>query len=74
MPTTIAPATPEEVAVWVKQAKNGEELAFAMLMERYREGIVALLQKRLSNSADIEDITQQTFAKAFEKIATYSPQ
>ncbi|GHT74376.1 DNA-directed RNA polymerase sigma-70 factor [Bacteroidia bacterium] len=74
MPTTIAPATPEEVVMWVKKAKNGDERAFAMLMERYREGIVALLQKRLSNSADIEDITQQTFAKAFEKIATYSPQ
>jgi RNA polymerase sigma-70 factor (ECF subfamily) len=74
MPTTIAPATPEEVAVWVKQAKQGDERAFAMLMERYRAGVVALLQKRLSNFADIEDITQQTFEKAFEKIATYSPQ
>jgi RNA polymerase sigma-70 factor (ECF subfamily) len=70
----VAKATQAQIMEWSKQAATGDKQAFGALMERYRGSIVAFLQKRTNNLNLVEDITQITFEKAFEKIATYSPQ
>jgi RNA polymerase sigma-70 factor (ECF subfamily) len=67
-------ATQAQITEWSSRAAMGDKQAFGALMERYRGSIIAYLQERTGNPSDVEDITQITFAKAFEKIATYSPQ
>ncbi|MDR1416449.1 MAG: sigma-70 family RNA polymerase sigma factor [Prevotellaceae bacterium] len=56
----------------IEQARKGDRHAFSMLIERYYEGVLHLLKQRLGNVADAEDLAQQTFAKAFENIGSYS--
>jgi len=58
----------------VEEAKNGSEKAFASLMNRYRDPIYFMLFKMVNNSTDAEDLTIETFAKAFQYLDSYTPQ
>ncbi|MDR3366018.1 MAG: sigma-70 family RNA polymerase sigma factor [Prevotellaceae bacterium] len=56
----------------IEKARRGDVNAFNVLVDRYYEGVLLRLKQRLGNVADAEDIAQQTFAKAFENINSYS--
>lgn len=56
----------------IEQACRGDMNAFNTLIERYYEGVLHLLKQRVGNITDAEDLAQQTFAKAFENIGSYS--
>lgn len=57
----------------VKQAKLGNEKAFATLMNRYRDSIYYLLLKMVNNPSDAEDLTIEAFGKAFRNLDLYTP-
>lgn len=57
----------------VKQAKNGEQKAFTELMQRYRKPIRHMMYRMIKNREDADDLTQEAFTKAFNKIETYNP-
>lgn len=57
----------------VKQARNGNEKAFATLLHRYRDSIYFLLLKMVNNASDAEDLTIEAFGKAFRSLDTYTP-
>jgi RNA polymerase sigma-70 factor (ECF subfamily) len=57
-----APAGDEAL---VLAAKNGNEQAFEILVERYRRRIFAVALRLIRVQEDAEDITQQSFQKAF---------
>ena len=57
----------------VEEAKQGNEKAFASLMNRYRDSIYFMLLKMVNNPADAEDLTIEAFGKAFRNIETYTP-
>lgn len=57
----------------VNQAKNGDEKAFASLMNRYRDSIYYMLLKMVSNPYDAEDLTIEAFGKAFRNLESYTP-
>ena len=57
----------------VKEAKKGNEKAFASLMNRYRDSIYYLLLKMVNNPSDAEDLTIEAFGKAFRNIDSYTP-
>jgi RNA polymerase sigma-70 factor (ECF subfamily) len=57
----------------VEDAKQGNEKAFASLMNRYRDSIYFMLLKMVNNPADAEDLTIEAFGKAFRNIETYTP-
>jgi RNA polymerase sigma-70 factor (ECF subfamily) len=59
--------------VLVERAKQGNQAAFATLMERYRESIYFMMLKMVKNSDDAEDLTIEAFGKAFNRIDQYSP-
>ncbi|MFN5735196.1 MAG: RNA polymerase sigma factor [Flavobacteriales bacterium] len=59
--------------VLVEQAKQGDQSAFASLMDRYRESIYFMMLKMVKNSDDAEDLTIEAFGKAFNRIDQYSP-
>lgn len=58
----------------VEEAKNGSEMAFTSLMNRYRDPIYYMIFKMVNNSTDAEDITIETFGKAFHNLNSYTPQ
>lgn len=59
--------------VLVEQARNGNEKAFATLLNRYRDSIYFMLLKMVNNSSDAEDLTIEAFGKAFRSLESYTP-
>ncbi len=59
---------------WVCQAvEHNDQMAYAALMERYRESIYHTMYKMVHNKDDAEDLTIEAFAKAFRKLDSYTP-
>ena len=59
--------------ILVEQARNGNEKAFAALLNRYRDSIYYILLKMVNNASDAEDLTIEAFGKAFRSIESYTP-
>ncbi|MGD0582488.1 MAG: sigma-70 family RNA polymerase sigma factor [Bacteroidales bacterium] len=59
--------------ILVEQARNGNEKAFASLLNRYRDSIYFMLLKMVNNASDAEDLTIEAFGKAFRNIESYTP-
>lgn len=57
----------------VEKARNGSELAFAGLMNRYRDSIYYMLLKMVNNPSDAEDLTIEAFGKAFRNLDSFTP-
>jgi RNA polymerase sigma-70 factor (ECF subfamily) len=57
----------------VEQAIEGDQKAYAELMERYRDAIYFMLLKMVNNKSDAEDLTIEAFGKAFKSIKQYTP-
>jgi RNA polymerase sigma factor (sigma-70 family) len=66
--------TAKQDLVLVDRAKNGDESAFAQLLQRYRDTIFFMLLKKVSNEIDAEDLTIEAFGKAFNNLHQYTPQ
>lgn len=48
--------------------KEGDEQAFAMLMDRYKRPVYHMILKMVRNVDDAEDLTIEAFAKAFKNL------
>ncbi len=59
--------------ILVHKAREGNEKAFASLMNRYRDSIYFMLLKMVNNSADAEDLTIEAFGKAFRNLESFTP-
>jgi len=55
----------------IEKAKNGSQIAFSTLLDTFWNDVYGFQLKRTENENDAEDITIQTFSKAFDKISTY---
>jgi RNA polymerase sigma factor (sigma-70 family) len=58
---------------FVRAALEGEEMAFARLVARYKDTIYFMLLKMVNNKSDAEDLTLEAFGKAFKNLHQYSP-
>ena len=58
----------------IVKAQQGDQVAFTFLLNFYWNEVYGFMLKRTENETDTEDITIETFAKAFDKIATYNPE
>ncbi len=63
-----------EIKPYIENAKKGDQVAFTYLLDRYWNEVYGFMLKRTENETDSEDITIETFSKAFDKIATYNPE
>jgi len=57
----------------VQQAIGGDQKAYGALMARYRDSIFFMLLKMVNNKEDANDLTIETFAKAFRNLEKYQP-
>ncbi|KJD35793.1 RNA polymerase sigma-70 factor [Tamlana sedimentorum] len=60
-----------EIEQAIKQAKINNQKAFNFLLDSFWDDVYGFQLKRTQNENDAEDITIQTFSKAFDKIETY---
>lgn len=63
-----------EIKTRIEKAKNGDQIAFTYLLDHFWNEVYGFMLKRTENETDAEDITIETFAKAFDKISTYNPE
>ncbi len=63
-----------EIKENIERAKKGDQVAFTFLLDFYWSEVYSFMLKRTENETDAEDITIETFSKAFDKIATYNPE
>lgn len=61
-----------EIEDAIKKAKKNDQIAFNFLLDTFWNDVYAFQLKRTQNENDAEDITIQTFSKAFDKIDTYN--
>lgn len=61
-----------EIKPFIEKAKLGDQIAFTYLLDHYWNEVYGFMLKRTENETVAEDISIETFAKAFDKIATYN--
>ncbi|HSD13902.1 MAG TPA: sigma-70 family RNA polymerase sigma factor [Flavobacterium sp.] len=66
--------TSEIIQKNIEKAKMGDQVAFTFLLDFFWNEVYGFMLKRTENETDTEDITIETFAKAFDKISTYNPE
>jgi RNA polymerase sigma factor (sigma-70 family) len=52
---------------------DGDQKAYAELMDRYRDAVYFMLLKMVNNKDDAEDLTIEAFGKAFNRLTQYTP-
>lgn len=62
----------EKLIEEIKKAKNNEQIAFSFLLNTFWKYVYDFQLKKVDNDNDAEDITVQTFSKAFDKISTFN--
>jgi RNA polymerase sigma factor (sigma-70 family) len=60
-----------EINEAIKRAKENDQKAFNFLLDSFWEDVYGFQLKRIQNENDAEDITIQTFSKAFDRIETF---
>lgn len=60
-----------EIEKAIEKAKMNDQMAFNYLLDTFWNDVYGFQLKRTENENDAEDITIQTFSKAFDKISTY---
>lgn len=58
----------------VLRAREGDSAALEELFLRYRQPVFRLVYRSVRNADDAEDITQEVFIKAFERLHTFREQ
>lgn len=63
--------TKTELQKQIQKAKKGKQSAFKFLLDQFWNEVFGFQLKRIKNEYEAEDITIETFSKAFGKIKTY---
>lgn len=63
----------EEMA-WILQAQQGQDEAFAQLVERYQTPVYNLCYRMLGEPEAAEDAAQETFLRAYQNLGRYDRQ
>jgi len=60
-----------EINEAIKRAKQNDQKAFNFLLDTFWDDVYGFQLKRIQNENDAEDITIQTFSRAFDRIETF---
>jgi RNA polymerase sigma factor RpoE len=55
----------------VRRAQSGDQAAFAMLVAKYQQRVARLLYSMMLDHNEIEDVTQETFIKAYRSLPSF---
>jgi RNA polymerase sigma-70 factor (ECF subfamily) len=57
----------------VRLVLGGEREAFAALVDRYKKGVTNFIGASVRSPADVADLSQETFMRAYAHLGTYNP-
>jgi len=60
-----------EDQIFVERSLQGEQQAFEQLVKRYQKSIYNLAYRMTGSREDAEDLTQETFLRAYAKLSTF---
>ena len=60
-----------DIALQISKAKEGSQIAFNFLLDHFWNDVYRFQLKRIQNEYEAEDITIESFSKAFDKINSY---
>ncbi len=69
----LTPKAKRDYKLIVEATETGNQRLFSRLLEQYKDSIYFMLLKFTSNHEDAEDLTLDTFGKAFKNLHQYSP-
>ncbi|MES2709698.1 MAG: sigma-70 family RNA polymerase sigma factor [Verrucomicrobiota bacterium] len=75
-----APAAPAadgedlDLNALVERARQGDDIAFAAVLEQFGKRTFHFVLRIVANAHDAEDVTQETFVKAWRSLPRYRPQ
>ncbi len=55
----------------VERAQRGDKRAFDLLVIKYQRKLARLLSQFIRDSAEVEDVTQETFVKAYRSLSSF---
>jgi RNA polymerase sigma-70 factor (ECF subfamily) len=64
----------DQERAWIEQALQGDRTAFGHLVRAYERPVYNLTFRMLGDPAEAEDAAQETFLRAYSKLATYQPE
>ena len=64
----------DQERAWIEQALGGDRAAFGQLVQAFERPVYNLTYRMLGNPAEAEDAAQETFLRAYSKLATYQPE
>jgi len=64
----------DQERVWLERALQGDTAAFGQLVRAYERPVYNLTYRMLGDPDEAEDAAQETFLRAYTKLATYQPQ
>jgi len=52
----------------VTRARDGDQAALGQLFERFQPAVLAIIRRRVSDDADVQELAQDVFIKAMQKL------
>ncbi len=59
---------------WLEKARQGDDDAFALLVETYQKPVYNLCYRMLGDAQEAEDASQESFWRAYQALHRYDPQ
>jgi RNA polymerase sigma-70 factor (ECF subfamily) len=63
----------DQERAWIEQALEGDRSAFGHLVRAYERPVYNLTFRMLGSPTEAEDAAQETFLRAYNKLASYDP-
>jgi RNA polymerase sigma-70 factor (ECF subfamily) len=57
----------------VRRVRSGEREVFSVLVDRYKRGIASFIGAAVRTPADVADLSQETFLRAYAHLGTFNP-
>ena len=55
----------------VERAQRGDKRAFGLLVDKYQRKLARLLTRYIRDPAEVEDVTQEAFVKAYRALPAF---
>ncbi len=55
----------------IERVQNGDKNAFNLLVKKYQQKVMNLVSRYVKNQADVADVTQEAFIKAYRALANF---
>lgn len=63
----------DDEKIWIESARQGDDDAFARLVEAYQRPVFNVCYRMLGDPAEAEDAAQETFIRAYTRLDSYDP-